>query len=285
VIGWRHEIEKLTAKDAIDFYNVWYTPNNAILVVAGDVQPAEIRKLAEETYGKVARRAEPGERVRPTEPPALAARTLTLADERVTQPSLRTGWVVPSYRTAEPGEAEALDVLAEIIGAGSTSRLYRTLVIEKGIASSAGGYYQSTSWDDTKILFYATPRDGVSLDALKTALDEVLADVVKNGVNEAELTRAKRKIVANAIHAQDSQASLARIFGTALTTGSTVEDVQKWPSRVYAVTAADVQKAAQTYLVREASTTGYLVSAPPSGKKPSARVQWPVGGPGAGAIR
>ncbi|WP_246662027.1 M16 family metallopeptidase [Prosthecodimorpha hirschii] len=285
VIGWRHEIEQLTYKDAMAFYDLWYTPNNAVLIVAGDVDPASVRKLAEETYGKVARRAEPGVRIRPTEPEALASRTVTLADERVNQPSLRMAWVVPSYRTAAKSEAEAIDLLAEVVGSGPTSRLYRELVIEKGLAASAGGYYQSTAWDDTKIMFYATPRDGVTLDQLKAAVDEVLAAVVRDGVNEAELNRAKRKIVANAIHAQDSQASLARIFGTALTTGSTVEDVRTWPAKVYAVTPDDVKKVATTYLRKDIATTAFLVSAPPTGKKPTARAQWPVAGPGSGAIR
>lgn len=285
VIGWRHEIEKLTYKDALAFYDLWYTPNNAVLVVAGDVQPAEVVKLAEETYGKVARRAEPGSRQRPTEPPVFAARAVTLADERVTQPSFRQAWVVPSYNTAEKGEAEALDVLAEIIGSGPTSRLYRSLVIEKGLASSAGGYYQSTAHDDTKMMFYATPRDGVSLDQVKAAIDAVVAEVAEKGVGADELTRAKRKIVASAIHAQDSQSSLARIFGSALTTGSTVEDVQTWPGRIYAVTAEAVKKAAEAHLDKDKAVAGYLVPAPSTGKKPAARAQWPVAGPGAGAIR
>lgn len=281
VIGWRHEIERLTVKDAMAFYDLWYTPNNAVLVVAGDVDPAEIRRMAEETYGKVQRRAEPGERVRPTEPPQLAARTVTLADERVSQPGLRKVWAVPSYRTAEKGEAEALDVLAEIIGGGSTSRMYRELVVGKGLAASAGGWYQSTSWDDTKLSLYATPRDDVTLEQLDVAIGEIVASIARDGVGEAELVRAKRKIVANAILAQDNQASLARIFGTALVTGSTVEDVQKWPSRVYAVSADDVRKAAQTWLVDQAGVTGRLLPAPATGKKPSARAAWPVGGPAA----
>jgi zinc protease len=286
VIGWRHEIEQLTYKDAIAFYDRYYTPNNAILVVAGDVDASEVRTLAEETYGKVPRRADPGQRLRPTEPEILASRTVTLADERVTQPSLRQGYVVPSYRTAEKGEAEALDVLAELIGSGPTSRLYRELVLDKGSASSVGGYYQSTAFDDTKLMFYATPSENVSLPDMKAAIETVLAAVAKDGVTEAELVRAKRKIVATAIHAQDSQSSLARIFGSALTTGSTVEDVQTWPARIYAVTADQVKAAAAKYLTPDRATTAYLVTAPPSGKKPTAKAPpFPTAGGAGGLIR
>ncbi len=282
IIGWRHEIEKLTYKDALAFYDRFYTPNNAVLIVAGDVEAADVRKMAEETYGRVARRAEPGERIRPREPEQIAQRVVALSDERVTQPSMRQAYVVPSYRTARKGEAEALDVLAEILGSGPTSRLYRELVIEKELVTSVGGYYLSTAHDDTRLLFYATPRDGTPVEAVKAAIDGILAKVSKDGVTADEVLRAKRKIVADAIHAQDSQSSLARIFGTAITTGSTVQDVQTWPSRIYAVSVEDVQAVAERFLDPNRAVTAYLRSAPPSGKTPSARVPvMPVSGGGA----
>src|SRR5262244_4139201 len=114
IIGWRQEIEKLTRDDALAFYRRFYTPNNAILVVAGDVTAEEVRKLAEETYGKVPRVAEIKPRARPREPEQQAARTVTLADARVTQPSVSRYYLVPSSSTAQPGESEALDVLGHV---------------------------------------------------------------------------------------------------------------------------------------------------------------------------
>lgn len=282
VIGWRHEMEKMNYKEALAFYDRWYTPNNAILVVAGDVDAAEVKKLAEDTYGKVARRAEPGVRERPQDPEPDAARSVTLADERVSQPSLRRAYLVPSTRTAAPGESEALDVLADVLGSGSTSRLYRELVVEKGVASSAGAWYLSTSYDDNKLMVYATPRDGVSLDELRAAIDAVLADVVKNGLSDEEIARSKKKIVAEAVRAQDNQATLARIFGAGLATGLSVEQIQSWPSRIYAVDKEAVKAAATKYLVAERSVTGYLQSAPPTGRKLGARAPFagmPMGGP------
>ena len=141
VIGWEHEMAQLDRADAVAFYNRYYTPNNAVLVVAGDVTADEVKSLAEATYGKLPRRAEPPPRVRAREPEPLAARTVTLSDARVTQPSLRRSYLVPSYGTAVGNEAEALDVLSEIFGGGTTSLLYRQLVIEKGVATSAGAGY------------------------------------------------------------------------------------------------------------------------------------------------
>ncbi len=262
IIGWKHEIEGLTYKDALAFYDRFYTPNNAILIVAGDVEPAEVKKLAEEIYGPIKRRAEPGARVRPQEPEPLASRTVTLADPRVTQPSVRIAWVAPSYTTAKPGEAEALDVMMSILGDGSTSRLYRALVLDKRLATSAGGWYGSSALDETRVQVSATPRDGVTLETLREEIKAVIADLAANGPTEEELARVKRSMVAEMVYAQDSQQSLARIYGVALTTGSTVADVQAWPADIKAVTAEQVKAAARTYLTTARSVTGFLTTAP-----------------------
>jgi len=267
VIGWKHEMEKLSRTDAITFYKRFYTPNNAILVVAGDVDAAEVRSLAEATYGKIARRADAGARTRPREPAAMSERLVRLADEQVSQPSLRKAWVVPSYRTAAvKGEAEAFDVLAEVLAGGSTSRVYRSMVIDKKLASSAGGWYQGTALDDTSFMLYAVPRPGADLEALDAELTAAVDDIIANGVTADELERAKRTIVADAIYAQDSQATLARIFGAALTTGGTVADVQTWPARIGAVTAEDVRRVAEKYLVEKHAVIGQLLPAPPKPK-------------------
>lgn len=286
VIGWKHELEKLTAADAIAFYDRFYTPNNAILVVAGDIEEKQVRDLALDTYGRVPRRAEPGERKRPRDP-AMAGvmRFVSLADERVSQPSFRRVFEVPSERTAEPGESEALDVLADVLGGGSNSRLYRRLVAEKGLAANAGAYYQSGSLDDSKLMIYATPRDGVSLDDLGKAIDEVVAELAAKGPTTEEVDRAVKKVVAASIRAQDNQASLARIFGQALATGGSIDEVRSWPARLRKVAVGDVKTAAERWLVSERAVTAHLKSAPSTGK-PLAKAPWPPAGPGAtGHIR
>lgn len=279
VIGWRHEIEKLTAADALAFYDRFYTPNNAVLIVAGDVSAADVRPLAEATYGKVARRAEPGERLRPREPEPVATRELRLVDARVNQASLRLAWVTPSETTAAKGESEALDLFADILGGGATGRLYRRLVTEKAMASSAGAYYMSGALDDSKALVYATPRDGVKLEDLQAEVLATIAEFAANGPTPEELARAKRKIVADAVFSQDSQQSLARIFGASLTSGGSIEHVQSWPERIKAVDAAAV-KAAAKYFVEPRMIVGKLIPAP--GAKPAAgggAAPVPLGGP------
>lgn len=258
IIGWKHEIEGLTREDALAFYERYYTPNNAVLIVAGDVTPDEVRSLAEATYGKVARRAEPGERLRPREPEPRAARTVSMANPRVQQESVRRAWLVPSYQTAAPGEAEALDVLSGILGGGANSRLYKSMVVDGGEAAAAGGYYQGSALDDSRFMVYAVPKPDVDLDKLTADFDEAIADLVANGVTEAELNRVKNSLVAESVYAQDSQSTLARIYGTALTTGSTVADVAAWTDRIRAVTGEQVVEAARKYLTPERSVTGYL---------------------------
>jgi zinc protease len=259
IIGWRHEIEALTAADALAFYRRFYTPNNAVLVVAGDVTAEEVKTMAEETYGKVPRVTEVGPRIRPQEPVQEAPRTVTLSDPRVTQPSLQRFYLVPSYTTAKDGDAEALDVLAHILGRGSNSRLYDGLVVDRGIAVSAGASYEGTALDQTKFRVYGTPKPGTTLAQLEDAIDSVLAEVVEKGVTSAELERAKTRMIADATYAQDSQATLARWYGAALTTGGTVAQVQAWPDRIRAVTAAQVHDAARRWFDKRRSVTGYLV--------------------------
>jgi zinc protease len=262
VIGWRHEIEKLDRKDAIDFYNRWYTPNNAVLVVAGDVTADDVKKLAEETYGKVAQRAEIGPRLRPQEPEQRAVRTVTFADPRVTQPSLQRSYLVPSAATGKPGESEALEILSQILGSGTNSRFYSKLVIEKPLATSVGAWYQGTALDWTRFGIYGTPRNEVTLKDLEESMDAVIQEVADKGVTNEELERAKIKLVSDVVYAQDSQATMARWYGGALTTGLTVDSLKTWPERVQKVTADDVQAAAKNWLDKRRSVTGYLVKGP-----------------------
>jgi zinc protease len=269
IIGWRAEIEKLNREDALAFYRRFYTPNNAVVVVAGDVTDDEVRAMAERTYGQVARVAEVPPRARPQEPPPVAVRQVTMADPRVAQPSLQRSYLVPSSRTAQPGEAEALDVLAHVLGSGETSRLYRALVVKDHVAANAGGWYQGTALDDTRFGVYANPLPGTTFATVEAAIDGVIAKVAGDGITAAELERAKTRLIADAVYAQDNQASMARWYGAALTSGETVQDVKEWPARIRLVTADAVRDAARTWLDKRRSVTGYLVKELPSSQEHS----------------
>ncbi|WP_418068138.1 M16 family metallopeptidase [Roseibium porphyridii] len=248
VIGWQSEIEALNKEAAIAFYDRFYTPNNAVVVIAGDITVEDVRKLADETYGKIARRAEPGERLRPKEPPLSGERRIAVSDPRVRQESISQTWVVPSQSTGEGRIPEALDILAYVLGQGPSSRLYKSLVLDQEVAISAGAYYQSGALDDGRFGFYASPRPGHTLEEMEELIALELQKLLSGGVTEEEIARAKNSMIASAIYAQDSQSGLARLFGSALTTGLTIEDVQTWPSQVRAVTIDDVLDVARTYL-------------------------------------
>ncbi len=267
VIGWRQEIEKLNREDALAFYRRFYTPNNAVVVVAGDVTGDEVKAIAENTYGKVARVAEVPPRARPEEPIPVAVRQLTMADPRVAQPSLQRSYLVPSSTTAKPGQSEALEILAQVLGGGETSRLYRALVVERHIATSAGGWYQGTALDDTRFGVFASPLPGVTFETVEGAIDAVIARIAESGITTAEFDRAKTRLIADTVYAADNQATMARWYGAALTSGGSVDKVAAWPARLRAVTPEAVQDAARTWLDKRRSVTGYLVKELPGNQE------------------
>ncbi|KJC58501.1 zinc protease [Bradyrhizobium sp. LTSPM299] len=260
VIGWHQEIEKLDREDALAFYRRFYAPNNAIMVIAGDVDVKDIRPLVEKNFAPIpAQRSIAEKRIRPQEPTPVAPRTVTLADPRVEQPGLRRYYLVPSASTAASGESPALDVLAQLMGGGANSYLYRALVIDKGLAISAGAGYQGTSLDPSQFSISVTPKQGVEFAPIEDAVDKVIADLAQNTARAEDLERVKTQLIAEAIYAQDNQATLARWYGGALTTGLSIDDIRSWPDRIRAVTAEQVRDAAAKWLDKNRSVTGYLI--------------------------
>lgn len=262
VIGWMSEVNKLTREDALAFYKANYTPANAVLIVAGDVTKDEVKKLAEEHYGKLANTFAVTPRMRTREPDPIAPRRVTLTDARAASPLVQRSYLSVSYATAAKGEAEALDVLAEALGGGSTSRLYKKLVVEKRLASYAGAWYSGDGLDSGSFGVYGSPVPGGKIELVEAEIDGVLDEAKANGITEEELRRAKAKLIADTVYARDNQGRMARSFGSALTTGTTVEDVLEWPARIEAVTLADVKAAAAKALDIRRSATGVLLPAP-----------------------
>ncbi|WP_235782886.1 M16 family metallopeptidase [Bradyrhizobium murdochi] len=271
-LGWRQELEKLDREDALAFYKRFYAPNNAILIIAGDVDPKEIRPMVEKNFGDIpAQPAIPAKRVRPQEPTPAAPRTVTLSDPRVEQPTWRRSYLVPSSSTAAAGESPALDVLAQVMGGGTNSYLYRVLVIDKQLAISTGASYHGTSLDPSQFMISATPKPGVHFVEIEDAIDKVIADLAQNPARAEDLERVKTQLIAQAIYAQDDQVMLAVLYGRGLTTGLSVDDIRSWPDSIRAVTAEQVRKAAQGWLDKKRSVTGYLIkeSAPKCEEKRS----------------
>ena len=262
IIGWSHEIAALDREDALGFYKRFYAPNNALLVIAGDVEPGEVRKLAEETLGKLPPHASLNGRSRPQEPEHYAPVKVELEDARAGRMTVQRYYLTPSYASAEPGEAEALDLLMRIAAAGSVSKLYKRLVIEQKTAASAGGWYSDSGLDDGRIAFYAIGAEKISPAELEAAIDGVVAELREGGVTQAELDRARGAYLAEFIYTQDSQSRMARHYGWRLATGMTVADVEAWPERLKQVTVDNIRDVARKYLVEKNSVTGILVPTP-----------------------
>ena len=259
LIGWEDEIKKLSVEDVLAFYKRYYSPNNAILVVAGDVTVEEVRKLAESTYGHIEAGETLPERMRTIVQPPMAEHIITFSNERVNKPSVRKSWVVPSDLTAADNESLALTLLENILGEGTSSRLYNKLIVEEKRATSVSASYWESRRDHTNFSVAATPRDGISLEEILTDIQNEINLIVEEGIDEDELDRIKRNFVADDIYSQDNHTQLARWIGGELTTGFTLDEILNWTDEVLKITTHDIQAVARKYLYNQPAVIGHLV--------------------------
>lgn len=264
IIGYKSEVSALTTEDALDFYKRYYTPNNATLIVAGDVTAEELKPLAEKYYGTIEERAPTFERERPEIQWPQEDKRVTRRDPRVREATWMRYYPAPSYAKAGPIAGPALDVLAQILGGGTTSRLYRSLVVEQGLSTGVQSWYEGGRLDAGKFGIYALPQVDGSLGELEAAIEKEVARFIEEGVTDEELERAKTVIVSSAVYARDNQRSMAYAYGEGLMTGLSVEQIHDWPDRVRNVTKEDVMDAAKAILVNTHSVTGELL---PGGEK------------------
>nr|WP_052418017.1 pitrilysin family protein [Pseudooceanicola atlanticus] len=271
IIGWRHEMEQLSLEDAMAYYDRFYAPNNAILIVAGDVTPDEVRTLAEEHYGPIPANPDLPERARPEEPLQTAERRLTFRDPRVAQPYVSRTYLAPERDSGAQEEAAALVMLSELLGGGQTSYLNEKLAIEQNKAVYTSAYYGATNLDDTTFGFVIVPSEGISLEEAEQALDDTVAQFIEDGIDSEQLDRIKMQMKASQIYARDNVQSIARRYGSGLTQGLTIEDIQAWPDILQNVTEEQILAAADSVLNIDRSVTGYLLPprAEPASSEPT----------------
>jgi len=267
IIGWRHEIEDLSLQNALDWYETYYHPNNAILIVAGAATPEEVRALAEEHYGVIPANPdiEPFEtRTRPTEPPHIAERRVIYEDARVANPYVSINYLAPERNAGDQEDAAALTLLAEILGgSGFTSVLPRELQLEDERSLFVGAYYGGTNLDGTTFTLINMPLPGRSLEQAEADVLAEIEEFLVEGIDPAQFERIRFQIEASRIYEEDDAAGLARRYGAALTSGLTVADVQAWPDVLAATTIEDVMEAARAVFSQGATTTGYLMQPAP----------------------
>ena len=257
IIGWRHEMEELDLPEVKEFYARYYAPDNAILVVAGDVTPDKVRELAAKYYAPLKPSGNPAD-PRPQEPPQIAPRRIAMEDSRVRQDYVMRSYLVPAYDPEDPKTSAALMLFASILGDGIASRLSKSLQLDQKIAIGTGAWYSPQSRDVTSLTMYGVPAPGNALSDIEAALDVQLAQLMETGPTQDELDRIKRVLRAQRIFALDSQSTQARRYGAALSMGFSIEDIQSCPDVVESITIEDIKKAAQTHLDLNASVTGTL---------------------------
>ena len=261
IIGWQHEMVDLSLDDALDYYKTYYAPNNAILIVAGDVTPDEVRTLAKEYYEVIPANPDLPERARPQEPRQMAERRVFYEDPRVAQPYLTRSYLAPERDPGAQEDAAALTILAEVLGGGTTSVLNEKLQFETRTAVYTGAYYGGTALDDTTFNLTIVPGPGVTLEQAEDAMDDVITGFLETGVDQAQLDRIKTQLRASQIYARDDVGAIANRYGRGLTQGLTVEDIQAWPDVLQAVTVDDVMAAARDLFGKDNnSVTGYITA-------------------------
>jgi zinc protease len=246
IIGWRDEMPKLKREHVAQYYKTWYAPNNAILVVSGDVTLAEVAPLAKKFYGVIPMRPVP-EHVRPLTPDFPAPVTLTFESAELRQPVFLRAWRAPGFMM-DKSQAYALDVLMETLSGGASTELYQSLVVQDKKASDIDLSYEGDSRGEGSVWLSATPAPGVSLETLKAAIEAKLAQLIKDGVSEADIEKAKTRLIDSETYARDSVMGPAMVVGQALSYGMTLDDVETRPQYIAAVQASDVMGVLKTYL-------------------------------------
>jgi zinc protease len=252
---------KLEWRDMLDYYKTWYAPNNAILVVSGDVTATELKPLAEKYYGVLKYRNVPAH-VRADIPDFPAEEVMTFRHPDVSQPVLIRAWRAPGFLQNRK-ESYALQVLENAISSGSSTRLYQSLVVNQKLATGIDLTYDGDNRGSGSLWLYATSAPGVGLETLQGAIEKEFRIMIGNGFSDDEIDRAKTRMIDSAIYARDSVAGPAMVVGQALAAGATLDDVETWPAHIGAVTPDEVRAVLEKYLNPETPAhqpvTGYLL--------------------------
>ncbi len=260
LIGWENEIRAISRADMAAFHAGEYAPGNCVLVVAGDVREADLRRWAEEFYGAVPARRVTGRDRAP--PPATAPEArIERHDPTVREASFTHAFAAPSATWGDKALAEPLEVVAHLLGGGPGSRLHRALV-ESGLAVGAGAGYDGEVSGVGSFGVFATPRPGVTPERIEAAVRDTIARLLDEGASEAERARAVRQKTAGALLALDGLGAAPRMIGGALSIGLPLEAVEHWPQRMQAVTLDEVNRAARSVLgTPGVNTVGWLLPA------------------------
>jgi zinc protease len=284
VIGWEAEMRGLTRDDALTFYRKYYAPHNAILVVSGDITAAQLKPLAEKYYGVIPKSGEPTVRKRSTYLPRRSDVTVVMTHERVRQPEWSRQYIAPSYNVGDRSDVHALEIFAELLGDGSTSKLYRSLVVDQQLAAEASAGYEPATVSYGTFSVGITPNPGISVEKAGAAYDAFLAGILRDGITDKDVAQAKRRMIARLAYAKDSPIGAAHAVGSSLVVGMTMDDLENWPAEINAITPDQVRAAARKLIATASSGTGILLPPPTMQAQKGGPPGLPEGEPG-GAVQ
>jgi len=257
IIGWMNDLENMTVEDARLWYDTWYAPNNAMLVVVGDVTPSEVFDVAEQTFGAIPAKALPPRKPQ-IEPPQRGLRRLTVKAP-AELPYVMMGWHAPVLRdVANDWEPYALAMLSGVLDGSAAARLDRTLVREKRMAVSAGASYDSVNRGPGMFLLDGVPTPGTSVADLEAALKREVQRVVDEGVSDEELARVKAQVIAQQVYQRDSMFYQAMQMGVLHTSGLPYDSDALQVEKLRAITADQIRDVARRYLVDDSLTVAVL---------------------------
>lgn len=266
VIGWMDDLTNMQVADARAWYDRWYAPNNATLVVVGDVDAREVFALAQKYFGDIKRESLPARKPQ-KEPPQRGMKTVTVKAP-AELPYLMMAWHVPVLRDMEKDwEPYALDVLTGVLDGSEAARLNQSLVREQQLASSVGVGYDAAARGPGTFLIDVTPVAGKTAEQLESAIREELKKIITEGITEEELTRVKAQVVADEVFRRDSMFYQAMQIGQLETAGLPYDSMDKIVEKLKQVTAEQVQNAAKKYLIEDSLTVATLDPQPLAEKK------------------
>lgn len=267
LIGWMHEMQTLGVADLDYFYRGYYSPDNAILLLVGDIAPEKAKALAEKYY-KNWKKTPLLPRAKRDEPPRLVEQTVTLRHPEVRQPSWSRSYDAPSILYGDSTRMMPLIVLAQVLGGGRTSLLYQSLVVEQKLATEAGADYSGYTIGPSPFQIGIVPAEGVAFGQIDATYRKVTEEVKQNGIDAASLERAKNLLKSASIYSRDGLERLAFTIGQLYMLGKDETWLETWPEMVNAVTSEDIRQAARLILNDDLATTGLLL---PEGKTDAAK--------------
>ncbi len=257
IIGWQSDLDTMSIETLRDWYQMWYAPNNATLVVVGDIDPAEVFALAEEHFGPLD--AGPSLEPRPRDEPEQRGEKRLVVAAPAKEPYLLMGWKTPSLLDVERSwEPYALEMLVSVLDAGSSSRFSRELVRDKRVAAAVGASYNAFNRLSGMLLIDATPAKGVSVETLEQAILAQLERLKSEPVTEQELARIRNQLIANKVYERDSVFYQAMLLGQLETVGLGWELADQTVDKLSAVTPEQIQDVAKRYLTTKNRTIALL---------------------------